>query len=336
MRKVSLCFLSFSVGWIYGFNFLPQSNPKIYIAGHAGLVGSAIVRKLAKNGFTNLVLKTSQQLDLRNQQAVEAFFNDEKPEYVFLAAAKVGGILANSSYPAEFIYDNLAMELNVIHAAYKHGVEKLLFLGSSCIYPRNCPQPMKEEYLLTSALEPTNDAYALAKIAGIFLCQKYRKQYGARFIACMPTNLYGPNDYFNFERSHVIPALIAKFTYAKEHAEKSLTLWGSGMVRREFLHVDDLADACVFLMKYYNENEIINIGTGIDLTIKDLAFLVKDIIKYDGEIIFDVTKPDGPERKLLDVSKIKRLGWRATIDLQTGLKQTIDWFLNNPREKIRT
>lgn len=316
-------------------DFSCRKDASIYVAGHNGLVGSAIVRRLVKDGYTNIITRSSLELDLRNQAAVEDFFARVRPEYVFLAAAKVGGIFANSSYPAEFIYDNLAIETHVIHAAYKYGVKKLLFLGSSCIYPRNCPQPIKEEYLLTSELEPTNNAYAIAKIAGIILCQKYRAQYGMNFIACMPTNLYGPNDYFNLERSHVLPALIAKFIAAKDKGLPSIILWGSGTVYREFLHVDDCADACVFLMKHYDAAGIVNVGTGEDITIKDLALLIKGAVGYQGDIVFDSSKPDGTPRKLLDVTKILRLGWRPGINLQKGVRQTIDWYMQNRTRGIR-
>lgn len=316
-------------------DFIQNKQVKIYVAGHKGLVGSAIVRKLTQENYTNLVLRTSAQLDLRDQAAVEKFFAQEKPEYVFLSAAKVGGIGANTRHPAEFIYDNLAIELNVIHAAYKHGVKKLLFLGSSCIYPRSCAQPMKEEYLLTSELEPTNDAYAIAKIAGIMLCRKYRSQYGADFIACMPTNLYGPNDNFNPESSHVLPGLIVKFVAAKDAGLPTVTLWGTGTPYREFLHVDDCADACVFLMKYYNAADFVNVGTGQDITIKDVALLIKNTTGYQGNLTFDPSKPDGTPRKLLDVTKITQLGWRPSIKLVDGIKQTADWYLHNYKTGVR-
>lgn len=306
-------------------------NSKIFIAGHRGMVGSALVRKLTKQGFHNIVTKTSQELDLRNQQAVNDFFKVEKPQYVFLAAAKVGGIVANNTYRAEFIYDNLMMEANVIHASYLHQVNKLMFLGSSCIYPKMAPQPLKEEYLLSGFLEKTNQPYAIAKIAGIELCDAYRSQYGCNFISVMPTNLYGPNDNYDLEKSHVLPALLRKFIIAKKNKGSSVTLWGTGSPFREFLHVDDLADACVFLMNHYNENGLINIGYGEDIQIKDLANLVKKIIGYEGEIIWDTSKPDGTPRKLMDVSKLNQLGWKPTINLEEGIQkvlkdiQKLDW-----------
>lgn len=306
-------------------------NSKIFIAGHRGMVGSALVRKLTKQGFQNIVYKTSQELDLRNQQAVNDFFASEKPQYVFLTAAKVGGIVANNTYRAEFIYDNLMMEANVIHASYLHQVNKLMFLGSSCIYPKMAPQPLKEEYLLSGFLEKTNQPYAIAKIAGIELCDAYRSQYGCNFISVMPTNLYGPNDNYNLEKSHVLPALIRKFITAKKNSESSVTLWGTGSPFREFLHVDDLADACVFLMNHYNESGLINIGYGEDIQIKDLANLVKKNIGYEGEIIWDTSKPDGTPRKLMDVSKLNQLGWKPTINLEEGIQkvlndiQKLDW-----------
>ncbi|MDI6716131.1 MAG: GDP-L-fucose synthase [Actinomycetota bacterium] len=306
-----------------------RSNSKIYVAGHRGLVGSAIVRKLEAEGYTNLILRTSSELDLTDGPAVKAFFEAEKPEYVFLAAAKVGGIWANSHYPADFIYNNLAIQVNVIHNAYLYGVKKLLFLGSSCIYPKYAPQPMKEEYLLTGSLEPTNEPYAVAKIAGIKMCQAYNRQYGTNFISVMPTNLYGPNDNFDLENSHVLPALIRKFHEAKVKGLPSVSVWGTGSPRREFLYVDDLADACLFLMKHYDDSELINIGVGEDLTIKELALLIKEIVGFEGKIEFDASKPDGMARKLLDVSKINSLGWKAKVDLRQGIEATYRWYCEN-------
>lgn len=305
-----------------------DKNSKIYVAGHRGLVGSAIVRKLDAEGYSNLVLRTRDELDLCDSVAVRDFFESERPEYVFLAAAKVGGIWANSHYPAEFIYSNLAIQLNVIHSAYLSGVKKLLFLGSSCIYPKLAPQPIKEEYLLTGELEPTNEAYAVAKIAGIKMCQSYNHQYGTSFISAMPTNLYGPNDNFDLENSHVLPALIRKFHEAKEGNALSVVVWGTGKPRREFLHVDDLADACLFLMQKYNESELINIGSGEDLTIEELALLVKEVVGYKGEVEFDISKPDGMARKLLEVSKLHSLGWRPRISLRRGIEDTYGWYKN--------
>jgi len=302
---------------------------KIYIAGHKGLVGSAIKAKLEELGYDNLVYKTSAELDLRNQQDVQDFFAAEKPEYVFLAAARVGGIYANSAYPAEFIYDNLAIQTNIIHSSYMYGVRKLLFLGSSCIYPKFAPQPLKEEYLLTGELEPTNEPYAIAKIAGIKMCQAYNRQYGTDFISVMPTNLYGPNDNFDLKNSHVLPALIRKFHEAKEQHKSEVEIWGTGSPRREFLYVADLADACVYLMVNYTHKEIgplINIGTGADLTIRELAEMVKDIVGFKGTLKFDPAKPDGTPRKLLDVSKLRALGWQAKTPLEDGIKMTYEWF----------
>lgn len=308
-----------------------QVHDKIYVAGHGGLVGSAIIRELNAQGYTNIVVRTSKELDLRNKEAVMRFFAQERPDFVFFAAAKVGGIKANMTYPAEFIYDNLAIELNVIHAAYTHHVKKLLFLGSSCIYPRLAPQPMKEEYLLTGLLEPTNEFYALAKIAGIKLCQAYNKQYGTQFITCMPTNLYGPGDNFNLETAHALPALMAKMHKAKQDGIGQVIVWGTGSARREWLYVDDLAQACLFLMNNYNGSEIVNIGLGQDISMKELAYKIKEIVEYQGELVFDVTKPEGMPRKLLDVSKANALGWKAAIDLDSGLKKTYNWFKSNPR-----
>ena len=305
-----------------------NKNSKIYIAGHKGLVGSAITRLLQKEGYKNLILKTRQELDLLNQQAVSDFFKKEKPEYVFLAAAKVGGIMANKTFPADFIYENLVIQANIMHTAYLNKVKKLLFLGSSCIYPKLTPQPIKEEYLLSGALETSNKPYAVAKIAGIITCQSYNKQYGTNFISVMPTNLYGPNDNFDLQNSHVLPALIRKFHEAKASGQKEIILWGSGSPKREFLYVDDLAEACLFLMKNYNSSEIINIGTGEDLPIKDLAEKIKEIAGYDGKIVWDKSKLDGTPRKLLDVSKITKLGWKHKIELENGLKLTYEWFSN--------
>jgi len=304
---------------------------RIYVAGHRGLVGSAIVRRLEGAGFRNLILRTSQELDLRDQARVKEFFEREKPEYVFLAAARVGGILANMTYPAHFIYDNLMIQSNVIHQAFKTEVKKLLFLGSSCIYPKFAPQPMKEEYLLTGPLEPTNEPYAVAKIAGIKMCQAYNRQYGTNFICAMPTNLYGPNDNFDLETSHVIPALIRKFHEAKINGAKSVVVWGTGTPRREFLYVDDLADACLFLMENCDAQhaEIINVGTGEDITIKELAEMIKSIVGFNGEIVFDPSKPDGTPRKLLDIGRIKELGWRPKTTLEDGLRATYEYFFQN-------
>lgn len=310
-----------------------NKNSNIYVAGYRGLVGSAIVRKLKAEGYDNLVLRTSSELDLRDGVAVKAFFESERPEYIFLAAAKVGGIWANSHYPADFIYDNLAIEINIIHNAYLSGVKKLLFLGSSCIYPKLAPQPMKEEHLLSGTLEPTNEPYAVAKIAGIKMCESYNRQYGANFISVMPTNLYGPNDNFDLENSHVLPALIRKFHEAKVSGAPSVVIWGTGSPRREFLHVDDLADACLFLMQNYNDSELVNIGVGEDLTIKELALLIKDVVGFEGELEFDTSKPDGMARKLLDVSKIEGLGWKAKIGLHKGIEATYEWYVNNAASK---
>lgn len=304
-------------------------NSKIYIAGHKGLVGSAIIRCLKKEGYKNLITKDHRELDLINQADVEAFFKKYKPEYVFLSAAKVGGILANKEKPAEFIYENLMMAANIINTAYKYKVKKLLFLGSSCIYPRLAPQPIKEEYLLTSSLEKTNEAYAIAKIAGLKLCEFYNKQYGTNYISVMPTNLYGPNDNFDLTSSHVLPAMIRKFHEAKINKKPEVILWGTGKVKREFLHVDDLAQAVVFLMNKYDGQGILNIGTGKDLTIKQLAEAVKKTIGYTGKITWDSSKPDGTPRKLLNINKIKKLGWKPGITLSKGLKTTYDWFLKN-------
>jgi GDP-L-fucose synthase len=331
-----------------------NKSSKIYIAGHRGLVGSAIVRRLQSGGFNNLITRKSGDLDLRRQSNVEAFFRDHKPEYVFLAAARVGGIHANNTYPANFIYDNLTIQTNVIHAAYESGVERLLFLGSSCIYPKLCPQPMKEEYLLSGYLEPTNEPYAVAKIAGIRMCQAYNRQYGSQFLAAMPTNLYGPNDNFNLQMSHVVPALIRKFLEAKlrmqssEHAPNNdaVVVWGSGTPRREFLHVDDLADACLFLMGLHEENYqslltnvtspgLVNIGSGEEVNIKELAMLIKDVVGFNGTVIFDKSMPDGTPRKICDVSKIHSLPWSHKIGLREGVKSTVEWYTRNILTTVR-
>jgi GDP-L-fucose synthase len=331
-----------------------KKNSRIYVAGHTGLVGAAIHRRLQAEEYSNLIVRTHRDLDLMRQAEVEAFFQQEKPEYVFLAAAKVGGILANNTYAAEFIYQNLMIETNVIHAAYSAGVKKLLFLGSSCIYPRECPQPMKEEYLLSGKLEPTNEPYAIAKIAGIKMCQSYNRQYGTRFISVMPTNLYGPGDNFDLETSHVLPALIRKFHEAKIRSHPptpkasadtevrgerfegsdSVTIWGTGTPRREFLHVDDLADACVFLMKHYDEGEIINIGVGKDITIRELAELIQGIVGFKGSIQYDSSKPDGNLRKLLDVSRLRSLGWKPKIALREGIEMTYRWYVEEQMPKM--
>ena len=302
-------------------------HDKIYVAGHRGMVGSAIVRKLEEQGFENTVVRTSGELDLRNQQAVEDFFAQEKPAYVFLAAARVGGIMANNSFRADFLYDNLMIQNNVMHAAYKNKVTKLMFLGSSCIYPKLAPQPLKEEYLLTGLLEHTNEPYAIAKIAGIKLCDAFRNQYGCNFISVMPTNLYGPNDNYDLKKSHVLPALIRKFHEAKIQSHTSVTIWGTGTPRREFLHVNDLADACYFLMQQYNEQGLINVGIGEDITIKDLALLIKEIVGYSGAIEHDTSKPDGTPRKLMDVSRLHALGWQAKIHLREGIEQVYKDFV---------
>lgn len=297
---------------------------KIYIAGHRGMVGSAILRKLEKEGYKNFLLRTSKELDLRDQYAVREFFEKEKPDYVFLAAAKVGGILANNLYKADFIYDNLMIQNNVIHNSYSNHVKKLLFLGSSCIYPKLAPQPMKEEYLLTGKLESTNDAYAIAKIAGIKMCESYREQYGCNFISAMPTNLYGPNDNYDLNSSHVLPALIRKIHFAKKEKSEKVEIWGSGTPKREFLHVDDLAEACYFLMLNYEEKDFVNVGIGEDLSIRELALLIKEIVQFNGELEFDITKPDGTPRKLMDVSKIHALGWKHKISLKDGIKKVYE------------
>ena len=311
-----------------------EKSSKIYVAGHRGMVGSAIIRKLQKEGYTNIITKTSSELDLRNQSAVENFFKEHQPEYVFLAAAKVGGILANNTYRAEFIYDNLMIQNNIIHCAYKYKVKKLLFLGSSCIYPKLAPQPMKEEYLLSGYLEPTNEPYAIAKIAGIKMCEAYRDQYGCNFISAMPTNLYGPNDNYDLNNSHVLPALIRKFHEAKIQQLPNVIVWGTGKPRRELMHVDDLADACLFLMNNYDQKQFVNVGTGKDISIAELAELVKKVVGYKGEIVFDTTKPDGTPRKLLDLSLIHSLGWKHKIELEEGIAHTYDDFLKNQISEI--
>ena len=298
-----------------------KKQDKIYVAGHRGMVGSAIKRRLEEDGFNNIVRRTSDELDLRNQETVHTFFEKEKPDYVFLAAAKVGGILANDTYRADFLYENLMIESNIIHAAWKSHVKKLMFLGSSCIYPKMAPQPLKEEYLLTGRLEHTNEPYAIAKIAGIKLCDAFRAQYGCNFISAMPTNLYGPNDHYDLKNSHVLPALIRKFHEAKINKEPFVTIWGTGEPKREFLHVDDLADACVFLMENYNEPGLVNVGMGTDLSILELAELIARIIGYTGGIQKDISKPDGTPRKLMDVNKMKSMGWQARISLEEGIRR---------------
>ncbi len=301
-------------------------DAKIYVAGHRGLAGSAIMRELQKHGYKNIVSRTHDELELMDSEAVRAFFETEKPEYVFLAAARVGGILANNTYPADFFRENIIVQTNVLHQAHLSGVKKLLFLGSSCIYPKMAPQPIKEEYLMSGPLEETNSAYAIAKIAGIEMCQAYRRQYGSNFISVMPTNLYGPNDNFSPERSHVLPALMRRFHEAKGKGAAEVVVWGSGSARREFMHADDLAGACVFLMETYNYPSIINIGTGEDVNIKELADMVRSVVGYSGEIVWDTSKPDGTPQKLLDVSKIHALGWKHTIPLEQGLASTYVWF----------
>ncbi len=314
-----------------------EKNAKIFVAGHRGLVGSALVRNLQAKGYTNLVLRTHAELDLTSQAAVAEFFSTEKPEYVFLSAAKVGGIMANSTAPAEFIYINLQIQNNVIHSSYVNGVKKLLFLGSSCIYPKFAEQPMKEESLLTGILEPTNEPYALAKISGIKMCQSYNRQYGTNFIAVMPTNLYGPEDNFELNGSHVLPALIRKFHEAKISGAPNVTAWGTGSPKREFLYVDDMADGCVFMMENYNptkeENEkgpiFMNLGTGVDVSIKELTEMVKEVTGFDGEIVWDTSKPDGTPRKLLDMSRLHSLGWHHTVELKEGIELSYKWFLEN-------
>jgi GDP-L-fucose synthase len=306
-----------------------RPDSRVYVAGHRGLVGSALFRRLESAGYERLVTRSRNELELLDARAVDEFFESEKPEYVFMAAARVGGILANDTYPVEFLQDNLQVQLNVIEAAYRHGVEKLLFLGSSCIYPKHAPQPMKEEYLLTGELEPTNEPYAIAKIAGIELCKSYNRQHGTDYISVMPTNLYGPGDNFDLQTSHVLPALIRKFHDAKERGDESVTVWGTGEPRREFLHVDDLADACVYLMDNYSGSEIVNIGVGEDVSIRELAELVRDVVGYEGGIVHDASKPDGAPRKLLDVSKLRGLGWEAGIPLRKGVEDTYRWYVEH-------
>jgi GDP-L-fucose synthase len=306
-----------------------NKSSKIFVAGHRGLVGSAITRALRKEGYRNLVTRTHKELDLTRQSKVEKFFSIEKPEYVFLAAARVGGIIANNTFRADFIRENLEVQTNVIDSAYRAGVKKLMFLGSTCIYPRECPQPMKEEYLLTGKLEPTNEPYAVAKIAGIVMCQSYNRQYGTNFISVMPTNLYGPEDNFDLKTSHFLPAMIAKAHEAKTRNKKEIVVWGTGRPRREFLHVDDLAGASLFLMKHYNQGEIINVGTGKEATIRELAELVCAVVGFRGRTVFDRTKPDGMPRKLVDVSRIHQLGWKAKIALREGVMSTYQWFLKH-------
>ena len=306
-----------------------NKKSKIYIAGHRGMVGSAIHRKLLGMGYTNIITRTSTELDLRIQETVNEFFEMERPDYVFLAAAKVGGIMANNLYRADFLYENLMIQSNVIHSAYATGVKKLLFLGSSCIYPKLAPQPMKEEYLLTGLLEPTNEPYAIAKIAGIKMCDAYRAQYGCNFISVMPTNLYGPNDNYNLQNAHVLPTLIRKFHEAKQNGDPAVTIWGTGTPMREFLHADDLADACCFLMENYNQDGLVNIGTGEDVTITQLALLIKEVVGYEGDLIYDASKPDGTPRKLMDVSKLTNLGWKYSIELKDGLKQVYNDYKNS-------
>lgn len=306
-----------------------NKNSKIFVAGHKGMVGSAIVRSLKKNGYTNIISRDSKKLNLIRQEEVEGFFDHERPEYVFLAAAKVGGINANNTYPAEFIYNNLMIETNIIHSAYKYDVKKLLFLGSSCIYPKMAPQPIKEEYLLTGSLEPTNQAYAIAKISGIELCKSYRRQYDCDFISAMPTNLYGINDNFNLETSHVLPALIRKIHEAKVNGDKNVVMWGTGKPKREFLYVDDLADACIHLMNNYSAEIHVNIGTGQDLEIGQLAQLIKEVVGFEGELISDLSKPDGTPRKLLDVSLLESTGWKYQMELKEGIEKVYAWYKEN-------
>lgn len=305
-----------------------DQSAKVYVAGHNGMVGSAIVRKLKAEGFSNIIFRSSKDLDLRDQQAVARFFEIEKPQYVFLAAAKVGGILANNTYRADFLYENLMIQNNIIHSAYLNKVTKLMFLGSSCIYPKMAPQPLKEDYLLTGELEPTNEPYAIAKIAGIKLCDAYRAQYGCNYISVMPTNLYGPNDNYDLNNSHVLPALIRKVISAKNNNESNITIWGTGTPRREFLHVDDLADACFFLMQTYDEPGLVNIGVGEDVTILELAQLIADVVGYSGEIVTDETKPDGTPRKLMDVQKLNEKGWKAKISLTSGIRNVYNEVKN--------
>jgi len=306
-----------------------NKQDKIYIAGHRGMVGSAILRALEAQGYRNFLLRTSAELDLRDQQAVADFFAQEKPDYVFLAAAKVGGIIANNTFRADFIYENLMIQNNVIHQSFVNKVKKLMFLGSSCIYPKLAPQPLKEEYLLTGLLETTNEPYAIAKIAGIKMCDGYRFQYGCNFISVMPTNLYGPNDNYDLKNSHVLPAMLRKFITAKRNGDTSVTIWGTGTPKREFLHADDLAAACLFLMENYNEEGLVNIGIGEDISILDLAILVKKVVGFEGDIFTDSTKPDGTPRKLMDISKMHNIGWKHQVNLEEGIQKTYNWFLEN-------
>lgn len=308
---------------------LMEKNAKIYIAGHKGLIGNAVVNALKKAGYANLVMKSHDELELTRQADVESFFQKEKPDFVILAAARVGGIQANISYPAQFLYDNICMQANVINSSFKVGIKKLLFFGSACSYPRECPQPIKEEYLLSGYLEPTNEAYAVAKITGIKMCQAYNRQYGTNFICAILTNTYGPGDNFDPLDSHVIPALIRKFHEAKIKKEPAVTIWGTGKALREFIYVDDVADACFFLMQHYNGADIVNIGTGQEISVKDLAYLVKEVVSFSGRINFDVSKPDGAARKVLDVTKLKDLGWQATTLLRQGIKQAYEWYINH-------
>jgi GDP-L-fucose synthase len=306
-----------------------EKEAKIYVAGHRGLVGAAIVENLTTRQFNNVIVRTHQELDLTNNESVDRFFRSEKPDYVFLAAAKVGGIHANDTYPVDFIVNNLAIELNVISAAHRHGVSRLMFLGSSCIYPKLCPQPIREDYLLTGSLEPTNEPYAVAKIAGIKMCEAYNRQYETSYVSVMPTNLYGPNDNFDLQNSHVLPALIRKFHEAKIRNDSSVIVWGTGTPRREFLYVDDMADACVHIMNQKDVKDIVNIGVGEDVTIRELAELVSRIVGYEGELVFDANKPDGTPRKLLDVSRLNSLGWNAKTSLEDGIFKTYQWFLDH-------
>lgn len=311
-----------------------NTNSKIYVAGHRGMVGSSICRNLISKGFKNLIYRTSSELDLRNQASVEAFFKTENPEYVFLAAAKVGGIMANNTYRADFLYENLMIQNNVIHSAYKFGVKKLMFLGSSCIYPKMAPQPLKEEYLLSGKLEETNEPYAIAKIAGIKMCESYNRQYNTNYISVMPTNLYGPNDNYNLQNSHVLPALIRKFHEAKLELKGEVEIWGTGKPLREFLHADDLGEACIFLMQNYTGLQHVNIGTGSDISIKDLALMIKRIIGYEGQLVFDSSKPDGTPRKLMDVSYLHQLGWKHNIEIEEGIKMVYQDFIKKENVKV--
>jgi GDP-L-fucose synthase len=306
-----------------------KKDSKIYVAGHTGLLGTALIKKLKDKGYENIITQTHKKLDLTNKQDVDNYLANNRPEYIFLAAARVGGIHANSSYPAQFIYENLAIQINVIHSAYLYEAKKLLFFGSACSYPCECPQPIKEEYLLSGYLEPTNEPYAVAKIAGIKMCEAYNRQYGTNFICAVPTNVYGTNDDFDPNDSHVIPALIRRFHEAKIKKQPIVAIWGSGNPRREFIYVDDLADACLFLMEHYNESEIINIGSGEEVSINELAYIIKEVIGYNGEISFDASKPDGTPRKMLDISKLKKLGWQAETSLVEGIGKTYEWYLNN-------